>query len=214
MIDKYGYQLYHSLVALKRVKLNLESDENHIDEYLKQVSLYGQEKEIDFLPFMLLKTIHKNGSEKVFISETEKTKDNYQLVSDLTFEVINLDSPDALVKAQKFFDTQVSKGEEGIVIKPEFTFHKNLAPFIKVRNKEYLRIIYGYNYLEPEIYNDLVKSKKVQKKMKVSANEYLIAKKMLEVPVSDISADNEVYRTLISQMIAEEQEEQKIDYRL
>lgn len=214
MIDKYGYQTYHTLVSLKGVKIDLTNEATHIQSYAEQVKLYGQEKPLEFLPFMLLKTIHLDGEEKVWMSPEVRTKEVYELVSDQEFAVIDLTDPNYLSKAQEFYDKVVSKGEEGIVVKPEFTFMPNVAPFIKVRNPQYLRIIYGYNYLEPEIYNGLVQSKKVGKKMRVSINEYLIAKKMLEIPVSEISADNPVYSNLIAQMIAEEQEEQKIDYRL
>lgn len=214
MIDKYGYQLYHSLVAVSRVNLNLAKDLDHIQKYNQQVALYGNEGEIDFLPFMLLKTIYEDGREVVHLNETEKTKDNYRLVSDQEFLVVDLTQEDFLVKAQAFFDKQVAKGEEGIVVKPEFTYIPGIVPFLKVRNPEYLRIIYGYNYLEPEIYQGLVQSKKVGKKMRISANEYTIAKKMLEIPVSQISENNEEYVKLLSQMIVEEQEEQKVDYRL
>lgn len=216
LIEKYGYQLYHTLVSLKDVQVDLASESHHVSEYSKQVELYGKESEVHFLPFMVLKTITNSGVEKVLVSPTESTEENYRLVSDRKYVMIDLTLPESeyLPFAQGFYDESVASGEEGIVIKPEFTFMEHMAPFIKVRNKEYLRIIYGYNYLNSEIYADLVKSKKIGKKLRVSQNEYGIAKKMLEIPESEISADNPLYVALISQMIAEEMEEQKIDYRL
>lgn len=214
MISKYGYQMYHSLSSLPKLDFNLVADEDHIDSYIKQVELYGKEQEITFLPFMWLKKIYMDGTEEVGISTEIKTKDNYQEVSDKPCLVLDLTAKDYLAQAQKFFNEQVKNGEEGIVIKPEFTFKEGITPFIKVRNKEYLRIIYGYNYQDPKIYSGLVASKKVGKKMRIAQNEYKIAKQMLEIPESEISAENPTYNSLIAQMIAEEQEEQKVDYRL
>jgi predicted kinase len=214
LVSKYGYQLYHSLSSLPKLDFNLESDEKHIEAYIKQVDLYGKEHAVEFLPFMWLKKIYLDGSEEVGISTEIKTKDNYQEVSSKPYLVLDLKSKDYLVQAQKFFTEQVKAGEEGIVIKPEYTFKDGLVPFIKVRNKEYLRIIYGYNYLEPSIYSGLVATKKVGKKMRISQNEYRIAKQMLEIPEAEISVENPTYASLVAQMIAEEQEEQKVDYRL
>lgn len=215
LVDQFGYQLYHSLVSLKDFKLDIAQEKANIEKYQTQVALYGAEKPVHFLPFMLLKTISEDGSEKVYISEQDHTKTNYQLVSDEQCVEIDLsDKQLALIQAQEFYDQVVGEGEEGIVIKPEFTFVSNCAPFIKVRNKEYLRIIYGYNYTEPEIYNDLIQSKKIGKKLRVSQNEYTIAKSLLEIKVDDISTSNDEYVSLITQMIAQEVEEQKIDHRL
>lgn len=214
LVSKYGYQLYHSFVSLPKLDFNLEADKKHIEEYIKQVEIYGQDTTVEFLPFMWLKKIYNDGSEKVGISPEIATADNYKSVSDRECLVLDLTQSDYLTKAQEFFDKQVANNEEGIVIKPEFTYMENMAPFIKVRNKEYLRIIYGYNYQTPEIYNGLVASKKVGKKQRISQNEYRIAKQMLEIPVGEISVDNPKYCNLIAQMIAEELEEQKVDYRL
>jgi predicted kinase len=214
LVSKYGYQLYHSLVSLPRLDFDLQADEQHINEYIKQVGIYGADTAVEFLPFMWLKKIYHDGTEEVGISSEIKTKDNYRLVSDRECLVLDLTQEDYLTKAQEFFTQQVQNHEEGIVIKPEFTYMENIAPFIKVRNKEYLRIIYGYNYQTPAIYNGLVQSKKVGKKQRISQNEYKIAKQMLEIPVNEISVDNPKYANLIAQMIAEELEEQKTDYRL
>lgn len=215
LVDQFGYQLYHSLVSLKDFSLDIAKEKANIEKYQTQVALYGAEKSVHFLPFMLLKSIAEDGSEKVYISENESTASNYRLVSDEECVELDLtDKPLALSQAQKFYDQVVSQGEEGIVIKPEFTFVANCAPFIKVRNKEYLRIIYGYNYTEPEIYQDLIQSKKIGKKLRVSQNEYAIAKALLEIKVDEISPSNPDYVSLITQMIAQEVEEQKIDHRL
>ena len=49
---------------------------------------------------------------------------------------------------------------EGVVIKPEE--ERENAPYLKVRNPEYLSIIYGYDYRFPHKYAKLLKQKHTQ----------------------------------------------------
>lgn len=214
MQEKYGYQLYNNLLSLRSFDFNLDNQEDSVSKYQKQVDFFGKEKEAFYLPFALLKVIYEDNSEKSFVREDVRTAEIYKLISEQEFLEIDFSEPNYYQKALDFYNKVVSLGEEGIVIKPEFTFHKGMAPFIKVRNREYLRIIYGYDYQNPLIYKDLIESKKVQKKMRVSAIEYEIGKKLLDLKEGEISPDNQVYVDLITQMIAQENEEKKLDIRL
>ncbi len=46
---------------------------------------------------------------------------------------------------QKYFDSLIFNLYEGIVIKP-FIKNDSDLPYLKVRNEDYLTLIYGYNY--------------------------------------------------------------------
>ena len=86
---------------------------------------------------------------------------------------------------------------------------------MKVRNKEYLRLVYGYDYIENQTkYNHLTQSKNTHKKIQVSINEFLIGQKILQIPYNQINLENETYKNLIASMIVEEKVEQTLDPRL
>lgn len=70
------------------------------------------------------------------------------------YQVVRLDDPMSVAETTAWWEELVAKGGEGMVVKPMgFTVRgpKGLVqPALKVRGPEYLRIIYGPDYLEPE----------------------------------------------------------------
>ncbi|MDE5737106.1 MAG: polynucleotide kinase-phosphatase [Oscillospiraceae bacterium] len=68
-----------------------------------------------------------------------------------------------------------SKGGEGMVVKPEYFVAKKdselLQPAVKCRGKEYLRIIYGAEYLNPE-YLARLKKRSLNKKRSLALKEF------------------------------------------
>ena len=69
---------------------------------------------------------------------------------------------------------------EGVVLKPE-VIQANAAPYMKVRNKDYLSIIYGYDYGFPHKYKKLMKQKNINPKLRTSMNEYRLGNQMLSI---------------------------------
>jgi protein phosphatase len=68
---------------------------------------------------------------------------------------IDLETPEESQRAIQWWETHVSHGGEGMVVKPRdfvvFSAKNQLVqPAVKVRGKEYLRIIYGPHYDAPE----------------------------------------------------------------
>lgn len=76
------------------------------------------------------------------------------LIQATTYKVVDLTLPNEQQQAIDWWDSLVSKGGEGIVIKPMDFICKGengwVQPALKVRGPEYLRIIYGPNYSLPE----------------------------------------------------------------
>lgn len=55
---------------------------------------------------------------------------------------------------------------EGVVIKVnKIKKQMNFAPFMKVRNPNYLSIIYNYDYIFPKKYEKLLKQKNIKNKL-------------------------------------------------
>jgi len=120
--------------------------------------------------------------------------------------------------AEKYFNHLVNQNQsrplEGVVIKPATSYVKGVAPFIKVRNKNYLRLVYGYDYDTPNRYARLLKKKNVRKKIELSIREYELGRRMLSIPYNDIKEDNDVYKNLVAMFITEERNEKGLDPRL
>lgn len=70
------------------------------------------------------------------------------------YQVVTLDDPLSTAEVTAWWEDLVSKGGEGMVVKPlNFLVrgpHGLVQPALKVRGPEYLRIIYGPDYLMPQ----------------------------------------------------------------
>jgi len=94
----------------------------------------------------------------------------------------------------------------------ETNVQTSFAPMMKVRNSEYLRIIYGYDYLQKDKYSELLKNKRIGSKIKRSIFEAKLMQKLLEIPLADINVDNIDAQKLLYQFLCEP--ERQIDPRL
>ena len=105
--------------------------------------------------------------------------------------------------AESFFkDLVINYRYEGVVVKPlEVRF--DVIPYFKVRNKEYLRIVYGPNYTEPNVYAKLLERKKIGYKMKLSMRDFLRGWEMLKIPHNEVSGSEEMFRLFTAHLISE-----------
>jgi len=234
MIDKYGQADYRTFETLRRfAKEYISADElsEMAKVYNHQMELYGKEGPIHTKPFMILKQVYKDGTEEVFVSENHSNMSIFMDVSDDSFASIYIDDTNvgevidtnrkvifngtANEVAHKFNEMITEDMQmEGLVVKPDRVYTPGIAPFLKVRNPNYMHIIYGPDYRGDAKYQKLVKRKRISGKLKASIKEYEIGKKILEIPIKDINEENEDYRQLIAQMISEEKREQSLDPRL
>ena len=103
---------------------------------------------------------------------------------------------------------------EGVVIKPLDSKLTNVAPYIKVRNPQYLKLVYGPTYnLEPT-YSKLVNSKRVSRKIKSSIDEWKLGLEMLGIHSSQMTLNNPKAVELMIKFIAEEKRVEELDPRL
>ena len=199
-----GYELVRNSLSYKHT--TTEKHKEGIEIFKKQVELYGRNGKAYFSPFSILKTVSHDGVNTLVQDQTEYIFDINQFTPSAIIEV------DKLSQAKAFFDLQVQNGAEGIMVKPITTDRKS-PPAIKVRNEEYLRIIYGHDFGTPEKYSKLCKRKKVFGKTSLSHKEWNIGLNLLEEKYDDIP-DSTAYEYKFARAIEAEAQERELDPRL
>lgn len=99
------------------------------------------------------------------------------------YREVNLEDPASLAAATEWWEQLTARGGEGMVVKPQsFTFLTKGGlgqPAIKVRGREYLRIIYGPEYLLPE-HLERLRSRKLGRKRGLALSEFALGVEALE----------------------------------
>jgi len=190
----------------------LSQQEEYFAIYKRQLELFATPGTVEFKPFALLKGIKSDGSEQLFFDM--KNSEQFTLVSNDQCLVVNLDLEKDCFGAEEFFNQIVARELEGVVVKPQMPYIKGVAPYLKVRNPNYLTIIYGYEYLFETKYQKLIRQKKIGHKLATSIDEYEYGRRMLEIPRKEISQENKNYVNIVAKMILEEKKEERFDPRL
>lgn len=214
LIKKYGHTDYSTFKHLKealRTKESLDTHENAYQVFSEQLRIYGQDAPLEYKAFSILKEINLDGQEKM---PEMKSSEMFALLSDDTALTLDLTKEDSFEKAEVFFnDLTTEKKMEGVVIKPEEN-SPGVAPYMKVRNPNYLTIVYGYDYKFPHKHKKLIKQKNIWRKLKTSIAEYNIGQEMLKFKLGDISPENKEYRQVVANILFETSKEKEIDPRL
>ncbi len=190
--------------------INPDQEIGMIQTYNEQMWLYASEGEVHYKPFNILKVIYTDGSEKI----PDDNFTSYQTVSTDPICYVDLTADDYYKQAVDHWNALVGDGTiEGVVIKPRHSLG-DYAPFIKVRNHNYLHIVYGHDFTHPAKYQKLLKRKSIKRKMKTSIREFALGMEMLKVPYSEINPDNREYKTMVAKMIGLETTEKELDPRL
>ncbi|CAM4350017.1 putative kinase [Paenibacillus endophyticus] len=212
--EKYGlhvYQNYKHVHEIMEKHVPLDEHLSAHETYKIQLELYAEIGELEYKPFALLKIVHADGSESL---PDWPVSEMYRFLSDDPYISITLDDPGSYERADQYFRTlTVENHMEGVVIKPELPIPYTV-PYMKVRNKDYMSIIYGYDYRFPHKYSKLIKQKNIAMKLRTSLNEYRLGQRMLAVSFSDIAPDNEPYRAAVANLLFEVAKEKEIDPRL
>lgn len=101
----------------------------------------------------------------------------------------------------------IKKGYEGIVVKPDI-YSEEYLPYLKIRNKKYLTLVYGPEYLSPTSYTKLVQKKRTDKKAQLSKKEFDLGIQMLRAKSED------ELRELVASMLGCLEHEKGLDPRL
>lgn len=173
-----------------------ESDSNALKH---QIGLFvDKECEPYLKPFNILKIIDAVGDVDVCIDEFGE---NYERVG--TEEMFVFDPNDGVTdELYAFLDKVAERELEGVMVKP-YVYEPSLraAPMLKVRNKEYLRITYGYNYDNDDNIVKLIKSKDIAGKVRESIRQHQLGTEMLSIPTSGYLKSNDRYVHLCTEMV-------------
>jgi len=229
LYEKYGgarFNTFRALSAEQKRHIDIPTLKSYHKTYVRQLEVYGTDAEPYLKPFGILKVeltdgtaivvAHGSYEPLVIDSKIIGQTDAFGIIS--TDEQCVLDTSEpietSIQKAQGFFEGLMAEGRtEGIVMKPDFCY-EDLAPCLKVRNPDYLHLIYGYDYLDPTRFPKLLSSKNTSKKLSISIREYNLGVRMLAVPQSEISSDNLAYQKLLKDFLFLEKTEQGLDPRL
>jgi hypothetical protein len=98
------------------------------------------------------------------------------------------------------------------MIKPVQNYIKNLPPCFKVRNNNYLTMIYGVNFHQD--FDHYLGKRNIRQKLEQSVNGWEINQKMLQIPYKDLDDENYLMRLLLLKRINNEEIEKTLDPRL
>ena len=190
-------------------KLDLDGYYEELEVFNKQVEIYSTEEDLHFKPFNILKKYYTDGSEYVYKSNLK----GFSEISNDNYLVVNLDNVEtAIEKTENFFKEVVLNDIEGIMIKPIQIYTTDVPHCLKVRNMDYLTMIYGLPFkLNYEYY---LKKRNIHKKIKMQKAQWEISQNMLLINQKDINNNNERYVELCKQRFETEYKAVDIDSRL
>ncbi|MFC5452137.1 metallophosphoesterase [Paenibacillus aestuarii] len=212
--DKYGSSVYQNYKYVHEIRETYVPLLGHLEAYQtykRQLELYAEDEAMAYKPFALLKIVYDDGKEEI---PEWKTSEMYGFLSDDEALTLELSDPDSLEQAERYFSKLTMENHmEGVVIKPEM-WNGKTVPYMKVRNADYLSIIYGYDYRFPHKYRKLLKQKNVNQKLRTSLNEYQYGMRMLAVPFAEIMPEHDAYKEIAANLLFEVSQEREIDPRL
>ncbi|MEA3450878.1 MAG: metallophosphoesterase, partial [Bacteroidota bacterium] len=181
------------------------------DIYHKQVGIYGADGETHYKPFRILKTTKTDERGGGVFNLDMDTALQFSSINNDSMCEINFEDENYLEVAQKWYDGITTVDEmEGCVIKPNDQENPDwLAPFMKVRNPNYLHIIYGYDMNFPKKFTKLFNQKNIGRKLRASIAEYKLGEEMLGMEVGSVEL-----RQAVANMMFENEKELGIDPRL
>lgn len=209
---KYASHIIRQYEAIQNFKIiDLEKYNTGIGIYEEQINHFGKEQPMHFKPFNILKRIYDDGYEEI-------PNDNlsYSIVNDDDFKTVKIDTKDEmevnLKPIYEWFNLLTSEFDEGIMIKPIVAFTKNLPPAFKVRNNNYLTMIYGVDFMN-EFDSNLYK-RNIGKKLDCSINDWMLNWELIKTRYKNISKENYAFKNLVLDRILGEQIENNLDHRL
>lgn len=209
--SKHKTHIVRQYEALGNLKTpDLVKQDDSLNVFKNQIDTFGDDAAIHFKPFTILKIVNNSGEEMMPNSNL-----TYELVNDddflhLEFTISNKE--EKLKEIYSFFEKLTLANEEGIMIKPVQNYIKNLPPCFKVRNNNYLTMIYGVNFHQD--FEHYLGKRSIRQKLEQSINGWEINQKMLQIPYKDLEEENYLMRLLLLKRINNEEIEKTLDPRL
>ncbi|MFK8267695.1 hypothetical protein [Capnocytophaga cynodegmi] len=210
--EKYPMHVIRQYEAVKKFKfLHLENYRKNIQLFKNQLDIFGKDSEIYFKPFNILKEIHSDGSE-TFVNDNLSFKQiNDDDFLHYTFENQE-DFEQKFPEIQHWVNEINQNNEEGVMIKPRTAFLSGMPPAFKVRNNNYLTLVYGVDFQDR--LQEYIAKRNIKSKLKCSINDWAINQKMIKTPYQEIDEENYYFKNLILDRILGEEIEKQLDSRL
>ncbi len=176
---------------LERYRQKKYSLEKYTESYREYCWRVNSADDIRIAPFHLLACEGKVFSDQKHVWHMETLK-KYCTGKDKIFiatDYVNVDTEDesSVLDGIKWWEDLTAGGGEGMVVKPEYFIAQNnsglLQPAVKCRGREYLRIIYGPEYLFGENLQRL-KKRSLARKRSLALREFSLGMESLERFVS------------------------------
>ncbi|NDV58417.1 hypothetical protein [Bacteroides sp. 519] len=209
---KYPHHILRQYDSLTQFNLlDLEAYKKSLNIYEEQINHFGRQGDIYFKPFNILKKIFDDGTEEFVndnLSYAEVNSDEFMHLSIRNDEEL----AGSIDKIYAWFATLEKNLEEGILVKPRQAFIKGLPPAFKIRNNQYLTMIYGVDYQNH--YNGYLQKRNVSRKLECSINDWMLNWELLKVKYQDIDKENYFFKNLVLDRIMGENVESTLDKRL
>ena len=220
MAEKYGNAVYETYKTVDDFQgyIPVEERERLNGLYRRQMELYGTAGPTEYKPFAILKVVYRSGKETVYYSEkdTEWTNETmFNLLNGDGCHRYDLEKEEHVTACIEQFRRYTTEDHyEGVVLKPNRLDVWKVPPYMKVRNPDYLTIIYGYDYLTGEKHRRLCARKSIKGKLGASLREWRNGLSLLAIKYDDIRPENKELQKLYASFIFEEQQEESLDPRL
>jgi predicted kinase len=182
------------------------SNLDNLNIFGTELDKYSSNEAPYFMPFNILKV---ESEDKILYSNSEFNKfNNYELLSLLNtpLHVVNVNDLTEAIRVQNLYSHL-----EGVVVKPYYNV-EGQAPYIKVRNVDYLRLVYGHDYTS--ILHKFIDKKSIKGKLRVSINEWQLGNALLNMHSSEFVESNKEYVNTLIKLMFELKKEQGLDPRL
>lgn len=187
---QYDFRYPGECCYLSRLYGKYGSLEN-AEKFLNTLNIYAKEDELSIRMFQLLakgSVARKKYQNGFYMSRIEMYNNlinlsNEKIFKPVEYHAVNLsDSTSKAIDIQKWLE-YCEKGGEGFVYKPwrQMQHLSNgcfIQPAMKVRGREYLRLIYGVDYLEPKSF-EILKRRRIRNKRALALQEFELSLKIL-----------------------------------
>ncbi len=209
--NKHKSHIIRQYDALQKIQVpNVKQQKQSLDVFKKQIDIFGKEEPVHFKPFTILKIVFNSGQEVLPNSNL-----TYQLVNEDAFLKLDFtatNKQENINQIYDFFQKLTADNEEGIMIKPAESYVKGLPPCFKIRNNNYLTMIYGVNF--DTNFKHYIEKRNIKNKLEQSINGWEINQQMLRIPYKNLNEENYLMRLLLLKRINNEEIEKKLDPRL
>lgn len=180
-------QIPEAASLLESYKQRTEAAERYVDAYRQYCWTVNSLSDLKLAPFHLLASEGAVHTSKDHIWHMETLagicKADPELLLATPFQVVDLTNADDQAKGIQWWEELTSRGGEGMVVKPLAFITKGgkglAQPAVKVRGREYLRIIYGPEYTIPDNLTRL-KSRGLGAKRSLALREFALGIEALE----------------------------------